>query len=131
SVQQGAPDDLSVDDDNTVTGVYDTWGNFHEIQEGVTTVVQGEYGKLYINGEGQYSYAVENWGDVWNFTPTASDFSANKPQITRDNITLTVDTPLYGSMTQGLLTWNANGIGVTGNGNNKINPGEVVQFDFA
>ncbi|GEM_PF-779490 len=124
-------DNLSVDVANTLIGVHDRWGNYHELVPGQYAAIEGKYGKLYIASDGTYSYEVLNWGTMFDLDPKASDFTVSKPSLTRDGITITVKDPLYGGQSKGQLTWTNNGIGITGNGDNKINPGEVIHTTFA
>ena len=70
-----------------------------------------------------------------DFEPEQSDIGYHQSSLTLDGITVSVGDPIYNSLDKGYLSWvdvgDGAGIGINGNGSNKVwKPGEVLQIDF-
>ncbi len=119
-------------------------GQTYNVAANTDTVIDGDHGTLTIQQDGDYTYRPYNAGtENFCLDPTQADVAtANDPSITRNGITLTAIDPRNGQ-TLGDLSWvtgNLNldnswfqemGVGVSGNGNNRINGvGEGVRISF-
>ena len=137
----GAADDLSEDDPSHVTSV-----SFGSTTVGVpetgTVTIEGDYGFLTIDANGDYTYTLKPGapGSTTTTTdsmdPTAGDITGGQSSLTLNGITVSVGTPLSGGLTTGTLSWvnegAGAGIGIAGNGSNKVwQPGEVLNVSFA
>ncbi|MDD9901095.1 MAG: type I secretion C-terminal target domain-containing protein, partial [Alphaproteobacteria bacterium] len=144
----GAADDLSQDVVNNVTQVSytDAAGNTTTVDVPTTGTVSiaGQYGTLTIAADGTYTYDLDPGAATGTTTSTfvehhlwgdASDVAGDSNTYTEDGITVTSGRP-DGSTTSNDLTWvsEAPGIGVDGNGSNKVFGDQealIVSFDEA
>ena len=128
-----ANDVLSEDTPNTVTSVQFGGQSYAVSATGVTTI-DGQYGTLYMQSNGDYTYLLDNDLVSLEFNPTKSDFDSMPMSLTSDNITVRVLEPAYTGMEQGKLIWYDKGFGVWGNGDantaDRVNGGEVLEFTF-
>lgn len=128
----GAEDALSQDADTLVT---DVDGN--AVNVGSETVVEGTYGYLTIEANGDYSYELKQDIDIstsksLNLDPNSGDVAGDDASITKNGITITgFDKHGNQSDLRWLDTSVGNGIGVIGTGDNKVYPyGESLEIGF-
>ena len=133
----GAEDDLSNDVSNTVTKVIFK-GTEYDVPESGTVSVDGDYGTLEIDANGEYTYTFDE-GSVTSTSGGSStlspDSSANgETSITNDGITVSVGSPSGGSLTWHTTTSVGQGIGVASpsGGSAKVyGSNESLDIDFA
>ena len=128
-----ANDVLSEDAPNTVTSV-EFGGQSHVVSQTGVTTIDGQYGTLQIEANGDYTYTLDADLLSLEFNPTKSDFASMPMQLTKDDITVKVLPPAYTGQEQGKLIFYDKGFGVWGNGQpatvDRVNGGEVLEFSF-
>ncbi len=129
----GAADNLSEDVPNTVTKI-SFGGNTVDVpQDGTDATIEGDFGILKINKDGEYTYeikpgvTVSGTGGSSTLDPESGDVAGTQDSITKNGITVT-------SANGADLTWVAQdgaGIGIAGGGSNKVFPaGETLELTF-
>ncbi len=124
---------LSEDIDNLVTQV-NFGGQSYNVSATGTTSIEGQYGTLTIDAQGNYEYILNSDLLSLEFNPTKDNFDSMPMSLTRDNITVTVKNPAYAGQEVGKLIWYDKGFGIWGNGDaytsDRVNGGEILEFTF-
>ncbi len=130
----GAADDLSTDATNTVVKVA-FGGNVIDVPAAGTTTIDGTYGKLTIAANGTYTYQLNagvvpgagGTGGTSSLSPSSSDVAGTQSTITKNGITVTSST---GTDLTFVSSSDGNGIGIAGQGSDKIHKNEKVVLTF-
>ena len=126
----GAEDVLSQDADTLVT---DVDGN--AVNVGTDTVVQGTYGTLTINANGDYSYSLKpgivttTGGSAVSMNPAAVNANGQQTNLTLNGITVAIAST--GHDITWLNTGDGSGLGIAGGNSDKVYPkGEAFDISF-